>query len=137
MCVVEAIGARLPPTIAGAPAVPPRYLIEGMAGRIGIRISPTGEAHQREGHELSTTAAVIAEETAMLDLMAARNDRAALPEKAIGLLGAILAWHGHERQSAAGPRRQSRCSGQLASLLKHNSCDDRSYPGGGRHLRSA
>ncbi|WP_254697452.1 MobF family relaxase [Mycobacterium avium] len=73
--LVEAIGSRLPPSIEGAGsqsdgnAIPPRYLIEGIAERIGIRISAPRLAHEREGHERFTTAAVIAEEAAIVDLM--------------------------------------------------------------------
>jgi conjugative relaxase-like TrwC/TraI family protein len=85
--LIETIGARLSPTIDGAPAVPPRFLIEGIANRIGIRISPPRQAHEREGHERFTTAAVIAEETAILDLMGSRNDRAALPERVVDTTG--------------------------------------------------
>lgn len=91
--LVEAIGARMPPSIEGAAskidgnAIPPRYLIEGIAERIGIRISAPRLAHEREGHERFTTAAVIAEEAAVLDLMGARDERAALAPAALDTAG--------------------------------------------------
>lgn len=91
--LVEAIGAQLPPSIEGAESkfdantVPPRYLIEGIAERIGIRISVPRLAHEREGHEGFTTAAVIAEEAAIVDLMGARNERAALAPTALATAG--------------------------------------------------
>lgn len=91
--LVEAIGARLPPSIEGAAsqrdgnAIPPRYLIEGIAERIGIRISAPRLAHEREGHERFTTAAVIAEEAAIVELMGARDTRAALAPEALDTAG--------------------------------------------------
>jgi conjugative relaxase-like TrwC/TraI family protein len=85
--LIETIGARLPSSIADGPGVPPRFVIEGIADRIGIRISPPRLAHEREGHERFTTAAVIAEETAILDLMGARTNRAALPERVVDTTG--------------------------------------------------
>uniref|UniRef100_UPI0015930256 ATP-dependent DNA helicase n=7 Tax=Mycobacterium TaxID=1763 RepID=UPI0015930256 len=91
--LVEAIGSRLPPSIEGAAsnidgnAIPPRYLIEGIAERIGIRISAPRLAHEREGHERFTTAAVIAEEAAVVDLMGARDKRAALAPEALDTAG--------------------------------------------------
>lgn len=91
--LVEAIGARLPPSIEGVAsqsdgnAIPPRYLIEGIAERIGIRISAPRLAHEREGHERFTTAAVIAEEAAVLDLIGARDERAALAPAAVDTAG--------------------------------------------------
>ncbi|WP_369736410.1 MobF family relaxase [Mycobacterium servetii] len=91
--LVEAIGARLPPSIEGAKsqvdgnAIPPRYLIEGIAERIGIRVSAPRQAHEREGHERFTTAAVIAEETAIVGLMGARDDRAVLDRAALDTAG--------------------------------------------------
>lgn len=91
--LVEAIGARLPPSIDGAAskfdgnAIPPRYLIEGIAERIGIRISAPRLAHEREGHERFTTAAVIAEEAAIVDLMGTRNESAALTPATLDTAG--------------------------------------------------
>lgn len=91
--LVEAIGARMPPSIEGAEskidgnAIPPRYLIEGIAERIGVRISAPRLAHEREGHERFTTAAVIAEEAAIVDLMGARDERAALAPAALDTAG--------------------------------------------------
>ncbi len=85
--LVEAIGARVPPTVEGVTEVPPRYLIEGIAERIGIRISAPRQAHEREGHERFTTAAVIDEEAAILDLMGARDDRSVLDQAALDTAG--------------------------------------------------
>jgi conjugative relaxase-like TrwC/TraI family protein len=92
--LVEAIGARFPPSIEGVTiadedisTVAPRYLIEGIAERVGIRISAARQAHEREGHERFTTAAVIAEEAAILNLMGARDARAVLDQAAIETAG--------------------------------------------------
>ncbi|WP_368665257.1 MobF family relaxase [Mycobacterium avium] len=92
--LVEAIGARFPPSIEGVTianedinTVAPRRLIEGIAEQIGIRISAPRLAHEREGHERFTTAAVIAEEAAIIDLMGARDERAALAPTALDTAG--------------------------------------------------
>ncbi|WP_394373743.1 MobF family relaxase [Mycobacterium avium] len=91
--LVEAIGARMPLSIEGvnskfdANTAPPRYLIEGIADLIGLRITAPRLAHEREGHERFTTAAVIAEEAALLDLMGSRDERAALAPAALDTAG--------------------------------------------------
>jgi conjugative relaxase-like TrwC/TraI family protein len=85
--LIETVGARLPSSIADGPGVPPRFVIEGIANRIGIRISPPRLSHEREGHEQFTTAAVIAEETAILDLMGSRTNRDALPHRVVDTTG--------------------------------------------------
>lgn len=91
--LVEAIGARMPPSLQGvhskfdANTAPPRYLIEGIADLIGLRITAPRLAHEREGHERFTTAAVIAEEAALLDLMGSRDERAALAPAVVDTAG--------------------------------------------------
>ena len=84
--LVEAVGARLPVAIDGAPGTP-RTLIEAIADRIGVRISEPRQAHEREGHERFTTAPIIAEEAAVLELMGARDERGVIIEAAIDTAG--------------------------------------------------
>ena len=84
--LVEAVGARLPVAIDGAPGTP-RTLIEAIADRIGVRISEPRQAHEREGHERFTTAPIIAEEAAVLELMGARDERGVIAEAAIDTAG--------------------------------------------------
>ncbi|MEE3750832.1 hypothetical protein [Mycobacterium intracellulare] len=53
--LVEAIGARMPPSIEGAAskidgnAIPPRYLIEGIAERIGMEWRALKSAEETDG----------------------------------------------------------------------------------------
>ncbi len=84
--LVEAVGARLPVAIDGAPGTP-RILIEAIAERIGLRISEPRQAHEREGHERLTTAPIIAEEAALLGLMGARDERGVIAEAAVDTAG--------------------------------------------------
>ena len=76
--LIEAIGARLPVDIDGAPEGP-LALVEVLADRIAVRLTAPREAHEREGHERFTTAPIIAEEAAIVALMGASNPAAALP----------------------------------------------------------
>ena len=84
--LVEAVGARLPVAIDGAPGTP-RILIEAIADRIGLRISEPRQAHEREGHERFTTNPIIAEEAALLGLMGARDERGVIAEAAVDTAG--------------------------------------------------
>jgi conjugative relaxase-like TrwC/TraI family protein len=84
--LVEAVGARLPVAIDGAPGTP-RTQIEAIAERIGIRISAERQAHEREGHERFTVAPVIAEEAAVLGLMGARDARSVIHHAAVDTVG--------------------------------------------------
>ena len=84
--LVEAVGARLPVAIDGAP-VTPRILIEAIAERIGLRISEPRQAHEREGHERFTTKPIIAEEAALFGLMGARDERGVIAEAAVDTAG--------------------------------------------------
>jgi hypothetical protein len=63
--LVELVGALLPVDAPGDP----RALIEQIVDTVGIRVSAPREAHHREGHEMFTVDAVIAEETRILDLV--------------------------------------------------------------------
>jgi len=84
--LVEAVGARLPVAIDGAPGTP-RTLIEGIVDRIGLRISEPRRAHEREGHERFTTTPIIAEEADLLELMGARDERGVIAEAAVDTAG--------------------------------------------------
>jgi DNA transposition AAA+ family ATPase len=84
--LVEAVGARLPVVIDGAPGTP-RTLIEAIADRIGLRISDPRHAHEREGHERFTTEPIIAEEAAVLELMGARDERGVIAEVSVDKAG--------------------------------------------------
>jgi hypothetical protein len=65
--LVELVGALLP---VDAPA-DPRALIEQIVDMVGVRVSATRDAHHREGHELFTVDAVIAEEARIFDMVGA------------------------------------------------------------------
>lgn len=84
--LIEAIGARMPVVVAGAP-VGPRGLLEAMAQRLGVRINQPRQAHQREGHDRFTVAPVLAEEAAIVELMGARDPRGVLDEHLVDTAG--------------------------------------------------
>lgn len=54
-----------------------RALLEQIVDMVGVRVSATREAHNREGHEMFSVDAVIAEETRIFDLVDAADNRAA------------------------------------------------------------
>ncbi len=62
--LVELVGALLPVDVPGDP----RALIEQIVDMVGVRVSATRQAHHREGHELFTVDAVIAEEQRIFDI---------------------------------------------------------------------
>jgi len=72
--LVELVGALLPVDAPGDP----RALIEQIVDMVGVRVSATREAHHREGHELFTVDAVIAEEQRIFELIDAVDTRARL-----------------------------------------------------------
>ena len=80
--LVEAIGAVLPVQIEGAPGTA-RTQIEVLVDMVGMRITAERTAHQREGSVRFTAPEIIAEEAAVIGLIAAREDRAALPETTV------------------------------------------------------
>ena len=80
--LIEAIGARLPIAIDGAPQGP-LAVLEVLADRMAVRLTEPRAAHEREGHERFTTAPIIREEAAIVALMGARNPAAALPANAV------------------------------------------------------
>lgn len=82
--LIEAIGARLPAVVEGAP-FGPREQLEVLADNVGMRITETRKPHQRERNEHYTVAPIIAEEAAVLGLIGARNDRTTLPDSALEL----------------------------------------------------
>jgi hypothetical protein len=81
--LVELVGALVPVNVPGDP----RALIEQIVDMVGVRVSAPREAHHREGHELFTVDAVIAEETRILDLVDAADTRARLDVRAADLDG--------------------------------------------------
>ncbi|PXX09230.1 MobF family relaxase [Mycolicibacterium moriokaense] len=72
--LVEIVGAQLPVDTERTP----RELVEAAVDEIGVRLTASRAAHQREGHERFTLDRILAEETAVLDLVDARDDRALL-----------------------------------------------------------
>ena len=70
--LVEMLGAQLPVDTERTP----RELVESAVDVVAVRLSAPRAAHQREGHERFTLAAILREEAAVLDLAAARADRA-------------------------------------------------------------
>ncbi len=81
--LVELVGALLPVDVPGDP----RALIEQIVDIVGVRISATREAHHREGHEMFTVDAVVAEEQRIFDLVDASDTRARLDVRAADLDG--------------------------------------------------
>jgi conjugative relaxase-like TrwC/TraI family protein len=81
--LVELVGALLPVDAPGDP----RALVEQITDMVGVRISATREAHHREGHEMFTVDAVIAEETRIFDLVDETDNRARLDVRAADLAG--------------------------------------------------
>ena len=72
--LVELVGALLPVDAPGDP----RALIERITDMVGVRVSAAREAHNREGHEMFTVDAVIAEETRIFDMVDETDNRARL-----------------------------------------------------------
>src|SRR5258705_4103096 len=72
--LIEIVGAQLPVDSERTP----RELVEAAVDEVSIRLSAPRAAHQREGHERFTLDRILAEETAVLDLVDARDDRSLL-----------------------------------------------------------
>jgi AAA domain len=72
--LVELVGALLPVEAPGDP----RALIEQIVDTVGVRVSAARDAHHREGHELFTVDAVIAEEQRVFDVVDEADSRARL-----------------------------------------------------------
>ena len=72
--MVEMVGAQLPVDTERTP----RELVEAAVGEVSVRLTAPRAAHQREGHERFTLDRILAEESAVLDLVDARDDRALL-----------------------------------------------------------
>jgi ATP-dependent exoDNAse (exonuclease V) alpha subunit len=81
--LVELVGAQLPVDAPGEP----RDLIERLVDSFVVRISAVRAAHQREGHELFTVEAVIAEEQRIFELVDAVETRARLDVRTADLEG--------------------------------------------------
>jgi len=81
--LVELVGALLPVDAPGDP----RALIEQITDMVGVRVSAKREAHHREGHELFTVDAVIAEETRIFDMIDTVDTRARLDVRTTDLRG--------------------------------------------------
>jgi hypothetical protein len=81
--LVELVGALLPVDVPGDP----RALIEQIVDMVGVRVSAAREAHHREGHELFTVDAVIAEEQRVFDMVDEVDTRARLDVRAADLAG--------------------------------------------------
>jgi conjugative relaxase-like TrwC/TraI family protein len=79
--LVELVGALLPVDAPGDP----RALIEQIVDMVGVRVSATRDAHHREGHEMFTVDAVIAEEQRIFDMIDAVDTRARLDVRAADL----------------------------------------------------
>jgi len=76
--LVEWVGALLPVHAPGDP----RARIEQVVDAVGVRVSAHREAHHREGHEMFTVDAVIAEEERVFALVDAVDNRARLGVRA-------------------------------------------------------
>jgi conjugative relaxase-like TrwC/TraI family protein len=82
--LIEAVGARMPAVVEGSPAAP-HVLLDAVVDHVGLQITEPRRAHEREGHDRYTVEPIIAEEAAVLALIGARNDRPALPDRALEL----------------------------------------------------
>ncbi|MEE6176835.1 MobF family relaxase [Mycobacterium sp. 050134] len=79
--LVEWVGALLPVDVPGDP----RELIEQIVDVVGVRISAPRQAHHREGHEMFTVDAVIAEEARIFEMVDAADTCARLDARAADL----------------------------------------------------
>jgi len=79
--LVELVGALLPVDAPGHP----RHLIEKIVDAVSLRVTAAREAHHREGHELFTVDAVIAEEQRIYDMIDEADSRARLDVRATDL----------------------------------------------------
>jgi conjugative relaxase-like TrwC/TraI family protein len=79
--LVELVGALLP---VDAPEYP-RQLIEKIVDAVSLRVTAVRQAHHREGHELFTVDAVIAEEERIYDMVDEADTRARLDVRAADL----------------------------------------------------
>jgi len=79
--LVELVGALLPVDAPGDP----RALIEQIVDAVSMRVTAPREAHHREGHELFTVDAVIAEEQRIFDMIDGTDARARLDVRAADL----------------------------------------------------
>jgi conjugative relaxase-like TrwC/TraI family protein len=75
--LIEALGAQLTATDTGS--VSPRQYVEDLAETIAIRVTDPRAAHQREGTVRYTAAELIEEETAIIDVLGAADERAVIP----------------------------------------------------------
>jgi len=72
--LVELVGAQIPVDADGDP----RAHIDMIVDAVSLRVTAPREAHHREGHELFTVDAVIAEEVRIFDMIDAADDRTKL-----------------------------------------------------------
>ena len=79
--LVELVGALLPVDAPGDP----RALIEQIVDAVSLRVTAPREAHHREGHELFTVDAVIAEEQRIFDMIDAADTGTRLDVRAADL----------------------------------------------------
>jgi len=79
--LIELVGTLLPVDAPGDP----RALIEQIVDIVGVRVSATRDAHHREGHDLFTVDAVIAEEQRIFDMIDEADTRARLDVRAADL----------------------------------------------------
>ena len=79
--MVEIVGAQLPIDAPGEP----RALIEQFVDEVSVRVSAPRAAHHREGHEKYTVDAIMLEESRILDMADARDNRSRLDVRAADL----------------------------------------------------
>jgi ATP-dependent exoDNAse (exonuclease V) alpha subunit len=97
--LVELLAAQLPIDVAGEP----RELVERAVDAVAVPLSPRRAAHEREGHQRFTLAAIIAEEERILDLVDARDNRARLDVRAEDCAGLSAGQARAVRAIAASP----------------------------------
>jgi len=81
--LVELLAAHLPIDAPGEPC----ELIERAVDAVSVPVSAPRAAHEREGHQRFTLAAIVAEEDRILDMVDARDNRALLDVRAEDVRG--------------------------------------------------
>lgn len=97
--MVELIGAQLPVDVPGEP----RELIEQIVDAVGVRVSASRRAHEREGHEKYSLDVIMAEEARIFGLVDAADNRARLDVRSDDIKGLSADQARAVRSIAAAP----------------------------------
>lgn len=97
--LVELLAAQLPIDLPGEPG----EVVERAVDAVSVPVSAPRAAHEREGHQRFTLAAIIAEEERILDMVDARDNRALLDVRADDVRGLSAGQARAVRAIAASP----------------------------------